>query len=102
MRNFKACREAQANRLLRIPVNENPFEKRSGDQIALVGKIVKALRASACEVEMVKHLVNFHGSPLAQRILLQTLDTPSILLPLLLREKDIAIDLLSTKCLRNI
>jgi len=50
MRNFEACREAQSNGLLRIPVNENPFEKRSGDQIALVGKIVEALRTSACKV----------------------------------------------------
>jgi hypothetical protein len=68
MRNCEACREAQANRLLRTPVNENPFEKRPGNQIALVGKIVEALRASAGEVEMVKHLVDFHGSPLAPRI----------------------------------
>src|ERR1700722_7446115 len=102
MRNFEACREAQPNRLLRIPVNENPFEKRSGDQIALVGKIVEALRTSACKVEMVKHLVDFHGSPSAQRILLRTLDTSSILLPLLLREKEIPINLLSSKCLRDI
>src|ERR1700722_8327792 len=75
MRNCEACREAQANGLLRIPVNENPFEKRSGDQIALVGKIVEALRTSACKVEMVKHLVDFHSSPLAPRIQRDTLDT---------------------------
>src|SRR6202035_2441310 len=60
MRNFEACREAQANGLLRIPVNENPFEKRSGDQIALVGKIVEALRTAACKVEMVKHGIDIH------------------------------------------
>src|ERR1700694_1740059 len=102
MRNFEACWEAQANRLLRIPVNENPFEKRSGDQIALVGKIVEALRDSTCEVEMVKHLVNFHGSPSAQRILLQTLDPPPILLSLFLREKEISIDLLCTKGPRDV
>ena len=76
-----------------IPVNENPFEKRSGDQIALVGKIVEALRTSACKVEMVKHLVDFHGSPL---------DTSPILLPLLLREKEIPIDLLCTKGPRDV
>src|ERR1700733_10243329 len=93
MRNCEACREAQANGLLRIPVNENPFEKRSGDQIALVGKIVEALRTSACKVEMVKHLVDFHGSPL---------DTSPILLPLLLREKEIPIDLLCTKGPRDV
>src|SRR5271155_3971902 len=102
MRNFEACREAQANGLLRIPVNENPFEKRSGDQIALVGKIVEALRTSACKVEMVKHLVDFHGSPLAPRIQRHTLDTPPIFLPLLLREKQIPINLLCTKCLREV
>src|SRR6266853_1238438 len=100
--NFEACREPQANRLLRIPVNENPFEKRSGDQIALVGKIVEALRAPTCEVEMVKHLVNFHGSPSAQRIQRHTLDTSPILLPLLLREKEIPIDLLCTKGPRDV
>jgi hypothetical protein len=102
MRNFEACREAQANGLLRIPVNENPFEKRSGDQIALVGKIVEALRTSACKVEMVKHLVDFHGSPLAPRIQRHTLDTSPILLPLLLREKEIPIDLLCTKGPRDV
>src|ERR1700680_1491251 len=102
MRNFEACWEAQANGLLRIPVNENPFEKRSGDQIALIGKIVEALRASTCEVEMVKHLVDFHGSPLAPRIQRHTLDTSSILLPLLLREKEIPIDLLCTKSQRDV
>src|SRR5208282_5430049 len=102
MRNFEACREPQANGLLRIPVNENPFEKRSGDQIALVGKIVEALRTSACKVEMVKHLVDFHGSPLAPRIQRHTLDTPPILLPLLLREKEIPIDLLCTKGPRDV
>src|SRR5882757_10032135 len=102
MRNFEACREAQANGLLRIPVNENPFEKRSRDQIALVGKIVEALRTSACKVEMVKHLVDFHGSPLAPRIRRHTLDTSPILLPLLLREKEIPIDLLCTKGPRDV
>src|SRR5271155_3276145 len=102
MRNFKGCREPQANGLLRIPVNENPLKKRSGDQITLVRKIVEALRASACKVEMVKHLVDFHGSPLAPRIWHQTLDTPPILLPLLLREKEITINLLCTKCLREV
>jgi hypothetical protein len=102
MRNFEACREAQANGLLRIPVNENPFEKRSGDQIALVGKIVEALRTSACKVEMVKYLVDFHGSPLAPRIQRHTLDTSPILLPLLLREKEIPIDLLCTKGPRDV
>src|ERR1700733_10463390 len=102
MRNCEACREAQANGLLRIPVNENPFEKRSGDQIALVAKIVEALRTSACKVEMVKHLVGFHGSPLAPRIQRHPRDTPPILLPLLLREKEIPIDLLCTKRPRDV
>src|SRR5260221_7743297 len=97
MRNFEASREAQANRLLRIPVNENSFEKRSGDQIALVGKIVGALRSSACKVEMVKHMVDFHGSPLASRIQHHTLDTSPVLLPLRRREKEIPSDLLCTK-----
>src|SRR5271156_3675920 len=102
MRNFEARREAQADRLLRIPINENPFEKRSGNQIILVRKIIEALRASACKVEMVKHLVDFHGSPLARRAWRQTLDTPTVLLSLLLREKEIPINLLRTKCLRKI
>src|SRR5271167_2132118 len=102
MRNFEARRQAQANRLLRIPINENPFEKCSGNQITLVRKIVEALRASACKVEMVKHLVDFHGSPLAPRIQRHTLDTPPIFLPLLLREKQIPIDLLCTKGPRDV
>src|ERR1700675_4551161 len=102
MRNFEARREAQANGLLRIAVNENPFEKRSGDQIALVRKIVEALRTSACKVEMVNHLVDFHSSPLAPRIQRHTLDTSPILLPLLLREKEISIDLLCTKRPRDV
>src|ERR1700719_5365574 len=102
MWDFEARREAQANRLLRIPINENPFKECSGNQIALVGKIVEALRASACKVEMVKHLVGFHGSPLAPRTWRQILDTPPILLSLLLREKDVPINLLRSKCLRDI
>src|SRR5271167_1876560 len=102
MRNFEARRQAQANRLLRIPINENPFEKCSGIQITLVRKIVEALRASACKVEMVKHLVDFHGSPLALRAWRQTLNTPTVLLSLLLREKEIPINSLRTKCLRKI
>ncbi len=40
---------------------------------------------------MVKHLVDFHGSPLAPRIQRHTLDTSPILLPLLLREKEIPV-----------
>src|ERR1700676_4186174 len=102
MRNFEACREPQANGLLRIPVNENPFEKRSGDQIALVGKIVEALRTAARKVEMVKHLVDFHGSPLAPRIQRHTLNTSPILLPLLFREKEIPIHLFCTKSPRDV
>src|ERR1700722_18751688 len=102
MRDFEACRETQANGLLRIPVNENPFEKRAGDQIALVAKIVEALRTSACKVEMVKHLVGFHGSPLAPRIQRHSLATSPMLLPLLLREKEIPIDLLCTKRPRDV
>jgi len=42
-------------------------------------------------------LSDFHGSPRAPRIQRHTLDTSPILLPLLLREKEIPIDLLCTK-----
>src|SRR5271163_1973538 len=102
MRNFEARRQAQANRLLRIPINENPFEKCSGNQITLVRKIAEALRASARKVEMVKHLVDFHGSPLALRVWRQTLDAPTVLLSFLRGEKEIPINLLRTKCLGKI
>jgi hypothetical protein len=102
MRNFEARREAQANRLLRMPINENPFEKCSGNQITLVRKIVEAMRASACKVEMVKHMVDFRGSLLGLRAWSQTLDTPTVLLSLLIREKEIPINLLRTKSFRKI
>jgi hypothetical protein len=49
-----------------------------------------------------KHLVDFHGSPLALRAWHQNLDTPTVLMSLLLREKQIPIHLLRTKCLRKI
>jgi hypothetical protein len=51
---------------------------------------------------MVKHLVNFHRSQLTPRVWRQTLYTPAILLPLLLREKEISINLLHTECPRDI
>src|SRR5258707_10190364 len=51
---------------------------------------------------MGKHLVDFHGSPLAPRIQPHTLDTSPRLLPLLLREKEIPIDLLCTKGPRDV
>src|SRR5258708_19704257 len=94
MRNFEARWEAQANRLLRIPINENPFEECSGNQIALVGKLVEALRASACKVEMVKHLIDFHGSPLALQPRRQIPHPPPILFSLLLHKQS-----LPTNCL---
>jgi hypothetical protein len=43
MWDFEARRKPQADRLLRIPIDENPFEERPGSQITLVGKIVEAL-----------------------------------------------------------
>jgi hypothetical protein len=51
---------------------------------------------------MVKHLVNFHGSPLTRRVGCHTLYTTPILLPLLLGEKEIPIHLLHPKGPRNI
>ena len=42
---------------------------------------------------MVKHLVNLHSSPLALRVGRHTLYTPAILLPFLLREKEIPTNL---------
>jgi len=60
------------------------------------------LRASAYKKEKVKHLIDFHGSPLALRAWRQILDTAPMLLSLLLREKDVPINLLRTKCLREI
>jgi hypothetical protein len=51
---------------------------------------------------MVKHLVNLHGSPLTQRAGRHTLDTPPVLLPLLLREKQISIDLFHPECSRDV
>jgi hypothetical protein len=102
MWNFEACGKAQADGLLRIPIDENPFEERSGSQITLVGKIVEALGASARQVEMMKHLINLHSSPLTRRVGRHTLDTPSILLPLLLREKEIAINLFHPECSRDV
>jgi AraC-like DNA-binding protein len=62
--------------------------------VAIVRYIPRAFR--------VKHLVDFHGSPLAPRIQRHTLDTSPILLPLLLREKEIPIDLLCTKGPRDV
>jgi hypothetical protein len=51
---------------------------------------------------MVKHLVNFHGSPSTLRVGRHTFYAPAILLPLLLREKEISIDLLHTERSRDI
>jgi hypothetical protein len=51
---------------------------------------------------MVKHLVNLHGSPLALRVGRHTLYTPAILLPFLVREKEIPINLLHPECPRNV
>src|SRR5277367_1580219 len=102
MWNFEAGWKPQADRLLRIPIDENPFEERPRSQITLVGKIVEALRASARQVEMVKHLVNLHRSPLTLRVGRRTLYAPAILLPRLLREKEISIDLLHAECPRDI
>src|SRR5271154_6010235 len=102
MWDFEAGREPQPDWLFWIPVHENPFEKRPRNQIALVWKIVEALRPSARQVEMMKHLINFHGSPLTLRVGRHTFHAPAILLPLLLCEKLVAINLLHAECSRDI
>jgi hypothetical protein len=51
---------------------------------------------------MVKHLVNFQGSPLTLRVGRHTLNTPAILLPLLLGEKEISINLHHAECPRDV
>src|SRR5271154_4683977 len=102
MWDFEAGREPQPDRLFWIPIHENPFEKRPRNQIALVWKIVEALRPSTRLVEMMKHLINFHRPPLTPQVGCHTFHAPAILLPLLLREKLIAINLLHAKCPRDI
>src|SRR5271156_6315590 len=102
MWDFEAARKPQPDRLFWIPIHENPFEKRPRNQIALVGKIVEALRPSTRQVEMMKHLIDFHRPPLTLRVGCHTLHASAILLPLFLREKLIAINLLHAEYPRNI
>src|SRR5271167_5258823 len=102
MWDFEAGGEPQPDRLFWIPIHENPFEKRPRNQIALVWKIVEALRPSTRQVEMMKHLINFHRPPLTLRVGGHTFHAPAILLPLLLSEKLIAINLLHAECPRHI
>jgi hypothetical protein len=51
---------------------------------------------------MMKHLINFHRPPLTLRVGCHTFHAPAILLPLLVREKLIAINLLHAECPRHI
>src|SRR5271167_4016950 len=51
---------------------------------------------------MMKHLINFHRPPLTLRVGRHTFHAPTILLPLLLREKLIAINSLHAECPRHI
>src|ERR1700721_1230868 len=102
MWDFETGREPQPDRLFWIPIHENPFEKRPRNQIALVWKIVEALRTSTRQVEMMKHLINFHRPPLTLRVGCHTFHAAAISLPLLLREKVIAIHLLRAECPRHI
>jgi hypothetical protein len=51
---------------------------------------------------MMKHLVNLHGAPLTRRLRRHILYTPEILLPLLFRKEEIAIQLPHSKPTRDI
>src|SRR5918994_4803208 len=76
MRDLEARREAETHGLLRKPIDNNPLSECSGGQVALVREIVEAKRATARQIEVVKHLVNFHGPPLTRRLGCDTLNTP--------------------------
>ena len=52
--------------LLRKPIHSDPLADCSGRHVAFVGEIVKAKRATARQIEVVKHLVHFHGAPLTR------------------------------------
>src|SRR5580700_4231178 len=102
MRDFEARRKPRADRLLRKPIDEHPLIERPRSQVTLVREIVETQRSSARQVEVVKHLVNLHGSPLTRRVRPHTLYTTPILLPLLLREEESPIHLLHLKGPGNI
>src|SRR5580658_6225271 len=102
MRDFEVRWEPQADRLLRKPIDQNPLKQRPRSQVTLVRQIVETQRASARQVEMVKHLVHLHGSPLARRVGRHTLYTTPIFLPLLVGEEEIPIHLLHPEGPRNI
>src|ERR1051326_3669518 len=86
--DFEALRQAETYGLLRKPIHSDPLHERSGGQVAFVRKIVEAKRATTCQIEVVKHLVYFHGAPLTRGLWCHTLDPLAILLPLLLREEE--------------
>ena len=94
MRDLEARRETETHGLLRKPIDKNPLSECSGGQVALVREIVEAKRATARQIEVVKHLVNFHGPPLTRRLRCHTFNTLPILLSLLLREEETPIHLL--------
>src|SRR5687768_1377203 len=102
MRDFEALRQAETHGLLRKPVHSDPLAECSGGKVALVRKVVEAKRATARQIEVVKHLVHFHGAPLTRGLWCQTLDPLAILLPLLLREEETPIHLLQPQSPRDI
>src|SRR5688500_4443553 len=88
VRDLEALGNAETDGLLLKPIHSDPFAERADEQVALVREIVEAKRTTARQIEVVKHLIDFHGAPPARRLGSQALDTLSILVQLLFREEE--------------
>src|SRR5687768_16455056 len=74
MREFEALRQAETHGLLRNQSTVIHLPSVRVERLLSSGRVVEAKRATARQIEVVKHLVHFHGAPLTRGLWCHTLD----------------------------